>query len=96
MEICVKQVKHLIFKSIKTIILDYFDFNFIIGKTINLINKRQIAFKEGLRSMSLEQVPEASTPEILLKGYDTCSLNVIPELQPVEIDDSLCSGCGSY
>ena len=58
-EICVKQVKHLIFKSIKTIILDYFDFNFIIGKTINLINKRPITFKEGLRSMSLEQVPEA-------------------------------------
>ena len=85
-EICVKQIKLLIYKSIKTVILDYSEFEFLIAKTIHLINKRPIAFKEGLRTLSLDQLPSVITPEILIRGYDTISINVIPQLQPI-LDD---------
>lgn len=85
-EVCVKQVKHLLFKSIRTIILDFFDFSFIICKTINLINKRPIAFKESLRNLNFEALPIPITPEILMRGYETLAINIVPELQPAPID----------
>ena len=77
----VKIVKHLLFKSIKSHVLDYFDFEMIVQNAIHLINKRPIAFKEGMRSLKIDECPEPITPEIILKGYETCSINVIPYLQ---------------
>ena len=34
-----------------------------------------------------EDVPSPITPEILLRGYETLALNVVPGLQPVQSDD---------
>lgn len=80
-EICVKQTKQLLFKSIRNAVLDYFEFEFIVSKTINMVNKRPIAFKESLRDLPNNDVPSCITPEMLVKGYDTHCLNIIPSLQ---------------
>ena len=50
-EICVKQVKYLIYKSIRNVVLNVSEFEFLIAKVISLINKRPVAFKEVLRSL---------------------------------------------
>ena len=81
-EACVKLVKRL-FGSIKNYVLDYFAFEFHIFQVIHLVNRRPIAFKESLRETNNEIVPSAITPEILLKGYEFISLNVIPNLQSI-------------
>ena len=39
-EICVKQTKFLIYKSINTVILEYFQFELLIAKAVSLTNKR--------------------------------------------------------
>ena len=85
MEACVKLVKRLIYGSIRNSVLDYFDFDFIVQQTIHLVNRRPIAFKESLRDMNVtECLPCAITPEILLRGYELVSLNLVPELR---VDD---------
>ena len=86
-EICVKLVKHLINKSIGTNILEFRDFEFLIGQACHLVNRRPISYKEALRDSNEESVPHPITPEKLLHGYDLLSINVIPDLQPdPEID----------
>ena len=77
-ETCVKLVKKLIISSIGKIILDYRDFEFLIIKTVHLVNKRPIAFKSALRQDSLD-VPEPITPEKLIRGFSMPSLNLIPD-----------------
>jgi len=85
-ESCVKQVKHLVQKSIRSVVLDYFDFSFLIAKALNIINKRPIAFKASLRTLNPDEVPEVITPEMLLRGCETRGINVVPQLQ-VQCDD---------
>ena len=46
-----------------------------------MINRRPISFKDGLRSLPLDELPQPITPEMLIKGFETASINVIPELQ---------------
>ena len=87
-ESCVKLVKTMIVKSIRKVVLDYFDFEMIINQTVHLVNKRPLAFKEGLRSLNIDETPEPITPEMLLRGYDTCSINIIPSLQGAVEDPS--------
>ena len=82
----VKQIKRLIFKAIGKVVLDYFGFELLIIKAIDLINKRPIGFKDGLRASPADKVPIAITPEMLIFGYDTPSLNIIPELHPPSDD----------
>lgn len=65
-EVCVKAIKKLIHSSIKTNILNYEEFEFLICKVIHIVNRRPIAFKEALRDEDID-VPEAITPETLLK-----------------------------
>ena len=81
-EICVKLVKRLIFGSIRNNILPIFDFEFLICQVTHLANRRPIAFKEALRDDDTNDVPEPITPELLIRGYDLSSLNLIPDLQP--------------
>ena len=50
-------------------------------QTIHIVNKRPIGFKESLHDSSGEMIPEAITPESLLKGYNLPSYNLIPSLQ---------------
>ena len=83
-ETCVKQIKYLIYKTVKTTILNFFDFDYLISKTVHMINKRPIAFRENLRSLPPDQVPTCVTPELLLRGFDCTSVNMIPQLQAIE------------
>ena len=88
-EVCVKLSKRLIFGSIKNNILDYPDFEFLISYVVHLANRRPIAFKEALRDDKLDSVPEPITPELLIRGYELTSINIIPDLQyspPVDPD----------
>ena len=81
-EICVKMVKQLIHSSIRNYVLEYRDFEFIILQTVHLVNRRPVAFQEGLRDSSDEVIPDPITPERLIHGYELVSVNLIPELQP--------------
>ena len=81
-EICVRMVKQLIHSSIKNYVLEYKDFEFTIAQTVHLVNRRPIAFQEGLRDSSDEILPNPITPEKLIHGFDLVSVNLIPELQP--------------
>ena len=67
--------------------MDIFEFEFLIQKTISMINKRVVAFKKELRSLPTEEVPEPISPEMLIKGYETMGLNVVPGLQSVDEED---------
>ena len=81
-ENCVKQVKHLMIKAIGKTILDYPQFELLVSKTMHLINRRPISFKEALRDFTTEEeMPEPITPEMLLYSRELISLNVIPGLQ---------------
>ena len=60
--------------------LPYRDFEFAVCQTVHLVNRRPVAFKDGLRDGSLD-VPDPICPENLIRGYDLLSINVIPELQ---------------
>ena len=59
----------------------------IVNQTVHLVNKRPLTFKEGLRSLKLDEIPELITPEMLIRGFDTCSINIIPMLQGSADDD---------
>ena len=85
-ETCVKMVKRLLFGSIKNWVLSFAEFEFIVEHTKHLVNKRPIAFKDGLREANINDVPEPITPEKLIRGYDTHSLNLIPSLQGIPED----------
>ena len=48
-----------------------------------MVNRRPLVFKEGLRSsVGTHTFPSAITPEILVKGHELVSLNLVPSLQP--------------
>ena len=82
----VKIAKKLIFGFKRRRCLDYCDFEFLISDVNHLINKRPVAFLETARDDSLDDVPEAITPEMLLFGHSLPSINVIPGLQPIPDD----------
>ena len=86
-ESCVKQVKLLIKKSVGKSILTTSDFQFIVAKVIHLINRRPIAFKDSLRSLPDGEIPTAVTPEMLTRGRELVSVNVIPRLHPSDQSD---------
>ena len=92
-EICVKLVKRLIHGSIKNYVVSLHDFEFVIAMAVHLVNKRPISFKDSLRDVQDSLLPEPITPELLIKGYDTLSLNIIPELQDLpEMDPNWTKG----
>ena len=77
-EVCVKALKKLIYSSIKTNILTNREFEFLICEVIHIVNRRPVALKEVLRDKDLD-VPEAITPELLLRGYSLTSVNIMPD-----------------
>ena len=79
-EVCVKLVKRLITGAIRNNVLDFRDFEYLIAQTIHLVNRRPVAFKNALRDIPGDDVPEPITPEILIHGYELVSVNVIPKL----------------
>ena len=74
-------------KSIGTNILEIRDFEFLLRQVRSLINKRPIAFKESLRDEDIHSL-NPITPEMLLRGYEAVTINLVPELQPLpDLDD---------
>ena len=80
-ESCVKLTKKLLFGAMRNNILSIRDFEFIVQKTIHLVNRRPIAFKESLRDSSGDDLPEIITPEMLVHCRELISINIIPQLQ---------------
>ena len=85
-ESMVKQVKHLIVKSIGKLILDYQDFQLLISKARHIVNRRPVAFNETLQSPDCSDV-DPITPEMLLFGRELVSINVIPQIQTDFVED---------
>ena len=85
-EIIVKMTKRLVFGAIGNIIINIREFELVIAKTVHLINRRPLTFKESLSDGDVS-VPECITPENLLRGYELISINVIPDLQEVDLSD---------
>lgn len=86
-ESCVKLVKRLIYGAMKKNVLDSLDFDFLTAQTIHLVNRRPLAFKEGLRDMNVDApMPSAITPEILLKGHELVSVNFTPYMTEIGED----------
>ena len=81
-ESAVKLVKRLLFGSLGNNVVDYFEFDFLVSKTVHLVNKRPVAFKECLRSDEAVDVPDPITPEMSIHGRELPSVNCIPKLQP--------------
>ncbi|XP_068210785.1 uncharacterized protein [Palaemon carinicauda] len=85
-ETCVKLTKKLLYTSIHKHVLYLRDFEFFVGQTVHLLNKRPIAFKEALRDTMCDEIPDPITPEILIHGRSLLSVSIIPELHVVDDD----------
>ena len=80
----------MIFGSVRNLVLPISGHEFLIAEINHLVNKRPIAFAAALRDDSLETLPAAITPEILLHGRELVSVKVIPQYEvEEEIGESL-------
>lgn len=78
-ESMVKLIKKLIYSSIGKNVLRSLDFEFIVCQTIHMCNKRPIARRETLRASGTDgDFPSAITPELLLRGYELVSVDILP------------------
>lgn len=77
-ESLVKQVKNVLYVSMSKNRLTAGQFIFLVAEAKALVNKRPIGFKKSLTNdnQALE-VPFTLTPEILLKGYEVPSFNIL-------------------
>ena len=77
-ESLVKQVKNVLYVSISKNKLTSSQFSFLVAKAKALVNKRITGFKRSLTNeVEGLQVPFALTPEILIKGYEVPSFNIL-------------------
>ena len=88
-ETMVKQCKKLLNASIHRRLLSYSDFEYTVLESECLVNKRPIAFKDSLRDTGSDY--SVLTPEMVVKGYSTVVVNVIPQLQsnPDDVKDKV-------
>ena len=86
-ETCVKMTKRLISGSLKNNIIALREFEFIVSQTVHLVNRRPIAFKESLRDSENSELPVVITPELLIHGFNLPSVNIIPALQAVDMNE---------
>ena len=88
-EYIVKQVKHVLTAGINKHKLLLREFEFLVAEARVLISKRPIGFK----NISVKEVdPEyqfAITPELLLRGYEVPSLNILPGFNDPEETENL-------
>ena len=87
-ETCVKAIKRLILGAIRNNVLAFREFEFIVSQTIHLVNRRPVAYRESLRDTTSTVLPQPITPELLLHGYDLTSINLIPSLQTVDLNEA--------
>ena len=86
-ESIVKMTKKLIYGSIKKRVHSLREFEFLISSVIHILNRRPVAFKESLRDSNSTDLPQPITPELLMKGHNLLSINVIPELNTEYTDE---------
>ena len=80
-ETCVKMVKRLIYSSIRKNVISYTDFEYLSCEVNHLVNRRPISFVEALRDCSVdEELPTPITPEMLIRGHELISINIMPHL----------------
>ena len=77
-ESCVKLTKRLVYGAIKNNVLEYF--YFLIQQVVHLLNRRPLTFKEALRDGIVHELPSPITAEMLIRGHELVSVNLIPEL----------------
>ena len=88
-ESCVKLTKRLIYGSVRNLVLDISEFELLIAEVNHLVNRRPVAFKEGLRDDAVNrEFPSPITPEILIHGRELMSANVLPHCHLSESDPS--------
>ena len=86
-ESAVKLCRKLIGGSIKTNVLSLAELEVVIAQAKYYVNKRPITFKAALRDCAIDtMVPEPITPELLLTGYESVALNIIPEKELIDDD----------
>ena len=86
----VKIVKKLIYGSIRNLVLQRQDFEFMIAQVRHYANRRPIAFSEYLgQDAILSEIPSVITPEILINGRELVSVNVLPDVEVSEDPDWL-------
>ena len=86
-ESTVKLTKKLIYGGIRNNVLNLLDFELLVAKVNNLLNKRPIAFLEGLRESKELIELDFISPEVVLRGYETIICNVVPHLQDLDCSD---------
>jgi len=86
-ESLVKQVKNMIYSTIRNNTLSFDDFTYLVRESNVLINKRPLTFFESIRDTSTNSI-DPITPEMLLKGYDVPNILIIPQLQPTDENDA--------
>lgn len=84
-ETCNRMIRKILYGSVRNLILNVSDLNFVVSKVISILNKRPLTFKETLRTNSELDVPETITPEMLLYGRPLNYLSIIPEFYPADI-----------
>ena len=86
-EVIVKLTKRMLFGAIRNLIIDFLEFELLIDYIISLLNKRPVAFKNELRANDNHDIPEPISPELLMKGYETVSVNFVPNVPvPEKLD----------
>ena len=82
-ESMVKVAKRMIYGCVGRRVLDVFDFIYLLSQAVCLCNKRPIAFREALRDSGVGgELPAPITPEVLLRGHDLVTLNIITLYSP--------------
>ena len=66
--------------------MDLPDFDLVIAQTVHIVNKRPVAFREFLRGdfSNEDEIPAPIIQELLIKGYDLVSVNVLPYVEVEE------------
>ena len=88
-ESAVKLVKRLLHGSVRNNVLDFPDLEYLVCYVVHLVNRRPLTFKESLRQspQSDLSMPFPITPEILMKGHELLSVNVIPHIRDTPDDN---------
>ena len=83
-ESCVKLMKRLLSGSVGRNVLVFRDFEYFVCQTVHLVNRRPAAFRESLHDYTTDSLPVWITPELLIRGYNLLSVNIIPSLQSLD------------
>ena len=84
-ESLVGQIKRVLYASVGKSLLELDKFQLLVAEAQALVNKRPVGQKEVLTSNDIDQC--IITPEMLVKGYEIPSMNVLPSLSDNETDD---------